>query len=330
MELDTPLISVIIPAYNAECTLRETLDSVLLQTYRNLEILVVNDGSTDKTEAIALSFKDERIRIIHTPRLGQTAATNTGILESKGTFIAFCKAQDIWLPLKTERQLATFKKFPEIALTHSWATTIDSASAPLRLSRSLSLKGNVFKYQYKANFFECLSTVMVRKEVLDQLGTFDEKLTGSEEWDLWCRIAQKYQIATTYYVDVLYRELFDADAKSIIRKESTSRNIIKKFLTPETKPFFKSAKTNITFLTLFKALESACSAHTTLYFTLKVLWINPKFLSHVRLLRNIFLRIILKSLLPYSLCQQIYFRFTPFFDIDEVLELIELPLTKWT
>jgi glycosyltransferase involved in cell wall biosynthesis len=124
-----PLISVIIPAYNAERFLRATLASVQAQSYRNVEIVVVDDGSTDATAKIAeeAAQADHRICIIHQPNLGVAAARNQGLAEAKGEFIAPLDADDVWHPLNLALQVEALNKAnPDVAVSYAWFLTIDA------------------------------------------------------------------------------------------------------------------------------------------------------------------------------------------------------------
>nr|WP_305908378.1 glycosyltransferase family A protein [Methylomarinum sp. Ch1-1]MDP4521204.1 glycosyltransferase family A protein [Methylomarinum sp. Ch1-1] len=108
------LISIIIPAYNAETYIKKALDSVLTQSYRHFEVLVINDGSTDNTETIARSYDDTRIRLISQPNGGLSNARNTGIRSAKGDYLAFLDADDYWMPEKLALQLELLNHHPEI------------------------------------------------------------------------------------------------------------------------------------------------------------------------------------------------------------------------
>ncbi len=121
----TPKVSVVIPAYNAMTYLPETITSVLQQTYTDFEVVVVNDGSTDKIEEWIVQISDPRIKLVSQANLGLAGARNTGIRESQGKYLAFLDADDLWEPTKLEKQVKILEKNPEVGLVYTWVTYID-------------------------------------------------------------------------------------------------------------------------------------------------------------------------------------------------------------
>jgi len=137
-----PLISCIVPAFNGEHYRGEALDSILSQTYRPLEILVVDDGSTDRTAALVTSYRD-RVRSLFQPNAGQAAARNLGLSEARGEFVAFLDQDDLWHPEKVERQMARFAVRPELDLcvTHAcnfWIPEVRERAARYRDHRRMA------------------------------------------------------------------------------------------------------------------------------------------------------------------------------------------------
>ncbi len=196
--MNTPAISVVIPAYNAERTVAETLDSVLAQSMQDFEIIVVNDGSRDATGAI-LDFYAERhpgkVRVIHQENTGQARARNNGIAAARGRYIAFNDADDIWAPEKLERQLRFLEDNPEYGLCYTEGMTIDEKGRekePFGATREFT--GRCFEILITRNNI-IGSSVMVRRAVLDDVGVFNPELRACENWELWTRIARKYPIA---------------------------------------------------------------------------------------------------------------------------------------
>ena len=113
-----PLVSVIIPAYNAQKYIREALDSVLAQTYSSFEIIVVEDSSTDDTAKIIKSYIDPRVKFVHQEKKGQTAARDEGMRRASGKYLAFLDADDVYLPQKLERQVGYMEAHPECGLCY--------------------------------------------------------------------------------------------------------------------------------------------------------------------------------------------------------------------
>jgi glycosyltransferase involved in cell wall biosynthesis len=200
----SPLVSVIIPAYNAERYIARTLESVLSQTYKNIEVLVTNDGSTDQTVEIVESFaeKDSRTRILHQPNLGPSAARNCGIQSSKGEFIAFIDADDVWHKEKTQAQVECFQRSgPSVGLVYSWSMIIDESGNPLT-GIAHQYCGNVLGELIYSNFVGNGSSPMIRRSCLKEIGCFNVDLRGPEDWDMYLRIAERYefQVVPKYHI----------------------------------------------------------------------------------------------------------------------------------
>ena len=141
---DSPLISVVVPAFNASQTIRETLRTISQQTYRNLEVIVVDDGSTDNTAALVQehSLHDPRFRLISQMNGGVASARNTGVHASSGEFIAFIDADDLWHPSKLEKQIAVLLSGGrEMALVYCPFRSIDAAGKVLASPRSYAISG---------------------------------------------------------------------------------------------------------------------------------------------------------------------------------------------
>ena len=195
-----PKVSVIIPTYNSAQYIAEAIESVLAQTYKDYEIIVVDDGSIDNTREVLKPFMD-KIIYVYKENGGQASARNLGIKMSKGEYIAFLDSDDIWLPQKLELQVELLDSRPEVGLVYSdnYRFTDDEGIIGLGSQRVQGLSGMVFNSLFLKNFIPTL-TVMVRRKCLDDVGLFDESkhIVHSEDYDLWLRIAKKYEIA---YID---------------------------------------------------------------------------------------------------------------------------------
>lgn len=190
-------VSVIIPAYNSEAFIKESIESALNQTYPNLEVVVVNDGSTDGTEDILSPFMD-RIVYIKKDNGGPASARNLGIKKSSGEYICFLDADDKYLPQKVERQVAYLNEHPDVGLVFSDASILGGGFLAQRGSIHEALPiyyGYVFPRLFIKNFIPIL-TVMIRREVLEKSGLFDEdrELISIEDYELWLRIAMHYPV----------------------------------------------------------------------------------------------------------------------------------------
>ncbi|MGA9379390.1 MAG: glycosyltransferase family A protein, partial [Phormidium sp.] len=121
------LISVIIPVYNGEKTIRETIESVLNQTYKNFELIVINDGSQDATLEVVSAIEDQRLKVFSYSNAGLSASRNRGIFQANSEFITFLDADDLWLPDKLESQFNALQNNSEAALAYSWTNYIDES-----------------------------------------------------------------------------------------------------------------------------------------------------------------------------------------------------------
>ncbi|MBU3758781.1 MAG: glycosyltransferase [Candidatus Omnitrophica bacterium] len=189
-----PCVSVIIPTYNRKGLLQEALESVFAQTFRDYELIVIDDGSTDGTKEAVLSRWGDRVRYFTQPNAGISAARNAGIREAQGTYVAFLDSDDTWRPDKLALQVDFMNQNPRTGLL---ATRL--ARYELGSQHSQRLCPPTFP----SGFLELLngennvptSTVMVRRNCFEETGCFDSSLPIAEDWDLWLRIASRYEIA---------------------------------------------------------------------------------------------------------------------------------------
>lgn len=183
------LVSVIIPTFNSADYLVQAIRTVLAQTYQDFEIIVIDDASTDHTEEALRPFAD-RICFLRQERGGPSVARNRGILEAKGELIAFLDADDLWRPNKLARQVEYMKQHPEACLVYTDFTrgSCPGSNDQSRLQVFKARDSNTFLALLEENFI-ATPTVMVRRSALARSGLFDPKLRGSEDLDLWLRLA---------------------------------------------------------------------------------------------------------------------------------------------
>ncbi len=192
------LVSVIIPAYNASRFIRETLHSALSQTYKEIEIVVVDDGSTDDTAEIVTRFSeaDGRVRLLSQQNQGASAARNHGISASTGEFIAFLDADDLWHPTKLEKQVKLLQESPaDVGLIYTWCRMIDNEGAITGFSGTYATRrGTVFDYLLVDNFVANGSIALVRRCSLPGPPPFDTELSGNEDYYFYLRIARSWKV----------------------------------------------------------------------------------------------------------------------------------------
>lgn len=212
---DSLLVSVVIPAYNAAATLDETLRSVRSQTHRALEIIVVDDGSTDRTRMVAERHAavDHRVQVISQANAGVAAARNTGWNRARSELIAFIDADDLWAPTKIERQVQALLAGNErIGLVYCWSVRINSQSRIIRVQNQATWEGDVLDRIVSSNFIGNGSAALVRREALIHAGGFDRRLRdagaeGCEDLLVYYRIAERYHFAVVPEPLVGYRHL---------------------------------------------------------------------------------------------------------------------------
>ncbi len=199
-------ISVIIPTYNYGRFLSEAVDSALVQSYPALEIIVVDDGSTDDTPRIVSAYGD-RICTIRQDNQGVGAARNAGMAAARGEYIAFLDSDDIWKPEKLEREIALFEADPGLGLVHCGAESFDNAGKTLSILMS-GMEGWVAPELLRLDREVITapgSATLVPKRVADEIGGFDPRLQPSEDWDFCYRIAVRYRVGFVPEVLVRYR-----------------------------------------------------------------------------------------------------------------------------
>lgn len=194
MEIDNPIVSVVIPTYNRAYLLRKSITSVLNQTYADFEVIIVDDGSTDKSEELIKSFEDNRIRYIkHDKNKGVSQALNTGIRSSRGKYISFLGSDDAWLPQKLEKELEIFQKSDShVGVVYSGLWQIKNNKKKYVPSSRINKKeGNIHEEILLGNFVNGLS--LIREECFEKVGLFDVNLLGLVDWDLYIRISKFYE-----------------------------------------------------------------------------------------------------------------------------------------
>ncbi|MDD5633967.1 MAG: glycosyltransferase [Candidatus Omnitrophica bacterium] len=188
-----PKVSIIIPAYNkAELTVK-TVDSVLRQTYNNIEIIVVDDGSTDDTHQRLISYGD-KIVYIHKENGGACSARNLGIKAAKGEYIGILDCDDLYLPEKVEISVKYLEENMEAGFVSTVAYLIDETEQVQGIHCLGRNKGTgwITKKLLAGNFV-CNSTVIVRKSCLDLVGLFDETIFFPADWDMWLRLSENFK-----------------------------------------------------------------------------------------------------------------------------------------
>lgn len=194
------IVSVIMPVYNAALFLKEAIDSIISQTYSNFELLIINDGSTDDSEKIVLSYKDERIKYFKQTNKGVASTLNIGIEKARGNYLWRHDADDISLPDKLEKQIKFLESNPEISLCScqvAFMTENGKIAWNYRQPKNVFFNGHTFSEVKRADFnpYSPIThgTVLVRSNVIRHLGGYREAFITGEDIDLWLRLIEKYK-----------------------------------------------------------------------------------------------------------------------------------------
>jgi glycosyltransferase involved in cell wall biosynthesis len=202
---DQPLVSVVIATYNMAQYLPEAIDSVLAQTWKNLELIVVDDGSTDNTAEVMEPFKsDPRVRYFPTENQGQPRAKNHGLNEAKGGFIAFCDADDLWSPKKLAIQMPFFQD-SQVGVVYSEVSYIDQNGAPLEKDIPYDRHSGQVTEQLVVKNFVPFGTAVIRRACVEKNGAFDVDLPMGIDWDLWLRYSIDWHFHYTSDITYIYR-----------------------------------------------------------------------------------------------------------------------------
>ena len=199
-------VSVIIPTYNYARFLREAIDSALAQTRPALEVIVVDDGSTDGTRELLAEYGG-RIRVLSQQNQGVAAARNAGIGAANGEYLAFLDSDDAWYPRKLELQMLRFEQEPHLGLVHCGAERIDAEGRTLDTTTG-GMEGDVAEAMLRLDREVIMpqgSSIVVPKRIAMDLGGFDVRLPPSEDWDFCYRVVSRYSIGYVPVALVRYR-----------------------------------------------------------------------------------------------------------------------------
>lgn len=218
-KIKQPLVSVILPTYNRAFLLPRSINSVLNQTYKNLELIVVDDNSTDNTKEIVKGLKDKRIKYVqHKNNKGAAAARNTGINLSKGEYIAFQDSDDEWLPEKLEKQMKVFENLsPKYGVVYCGYWRIKNNNKRYLPFSNLSHTSGYIHNDILMTSFVSMVTVISRKGCFLKSGIFDCNLSRIVDWELFIRISKNYHFK---YINVPLVNVYCQSTSSISKNNS--------------------------------------------------------------------------------------------------------------
>lgn len=210
-----PKVSVIIPTYNREKFIGAAIESVINQSFKEFEILVVDDGSSDNTQKLIATITDPRLHYIHQENRGRSNARNQALKLAKAKYICFLDSDDLYLPNKLELQVNYMEKNQDIAMIYTSALCIDADEKMLPEKYEANVSGWLYP---KIAFFKpvtiTLPTVMLRREVIEKVGNFDEEMERFEDTDLWRRVSKHFYIGAISEPTCLLRTHSDNSLQS--------------------------------------------------------------------------------------------------------------------
>lgn len=217
-----PKISVLMPVYNAEKFLNEAIDSILEQTFKDYELLIINDASTDRSKEIILSYKDPRIRYFENKKnLGRPRTSNKGLRLAKADYVARMDADDVSLPDRLKTQLEIVEKDNNVGLVASWIVLIDENNNN-KGGWHTDRKNNSPEEIFYTLFFEnCLanSSVLFKKDIVLKIGGYNESFERAQDYELWSRLAKLTKIVKIRKVGVKYRTYAQNTTPKIINQQ---------------------------------------------------------------------------------------------------------------
>ena len=229
-----PFFTVVIPLYNKERFIAETLNSLLSQTYSDFEVIVVNDGSTDNSEAVVQQFADSRIHYYLRENKGVSAARNFGITMSNGDYIAFLDSDDYWYPDFLQTMHKNIQRFPKQGV---FASAIEIETAKNIIPAAYSIEKNhaveVVDF-FKASLKESViwtSAAVFHKRVFEKSGVFDPQIRSGQDTDLWIRIGLDHPVVFDW--KIIARYVFDSNSLSRNRTYTTTKIDFSKFAEQE-------------------------------------------------------------------------------------------------
>ncbi|MBN1224877.1 MAG: glycosyltransferase [Candidatus Aminicenantes bacterium] len=299
-----PCISVVIPVYNGEKTIRETIGSVLKQSFSDFELLVIDDGSQDATINILRSIKDPRLIVFSQPHAGVAASRNYGIKKSRGEFIAFLDADDLWTVDKLKTELNALEKNPQAAVSYSWTDFIDESGQFLHPGLHITANGDVYAKLLVINFLESGSNALIRREALADVGGFDSYLEGFEDWDMWLRLAKQHHYVTVPIPQILYRRSPTSRSSNISHHEAAAVKAIELAFSRVPQSLKHLKKYSYAWVYEYLAhkalngLPGRKKGFVAMKFFLKAIRNNPLLLKRVRLITSFLFKILMTVLLP--------------------------------
>lgn len=257
------LVTVIIPTYNSAQYLSAAVESVLQQTFKDFELLIIDDGSKDNTSELAKTFSD-KVRYIYQENAGVSEARNHGIKVSKGKYVAFLDADDTWLPTKLEKQIDALRNNSEYKFCFSDFVGVNQNLQPIEMKRGRLVDSAIKDLLLRGNVVGSICTVLCERELFDKVGGFDPKLSQCADWDMWIRIAT---LTDFLFIDeqlVTYRQHDSNMSRNAILLEQDSLSVLEKGFSMDSVPKEIKNKRRVAFARNYMVLAGTYY-HSKLY-----------------------------------------------------------------
>ena len=322
-------ISVIIPVFNGERTIRETIESVLAQTFSDFELIIIDDGSQDATLEIVEEFSDSRLKLFSYQNAGLAASRNRGIANATGEYVAFIDADDLWTPDKLNAQYQALQEKPGAAVAYSWTDCINEQSQFLRRGYYLSFSGEVYPYLLLTNFLENGSNPLIRHQALKAVGGFDESLKSSEDWEMYLRLAARYPFVAVPSPQILYRVSVRSMSTNTPRMEAETIKVIDRVFdqaSESLQPLKRYSLGNLYKVLIYKALEGSPDKSKSLL-AMRYLWLalkHDRSFLRVSILGKVCLKLLVVMILPTQLAQTVIAKLGKFGDISTIFGYFRL------
>ena len=231
-------ISVIIPVYNGENTIKETIESVLNQTFSSFELIIINADSTDATLSILNRIEDKRIKAFSYPKANVAVNRNRGLKHATGDYITFLDADDLWTTDKLAAQYTALQSNPQAGVAYSWTNCIDENGKFLRKASHVNWNGDVYSKLLLNNFINSGSNVMVRRDHLIAVGGFDETLTNAQDIDIYLKLSAITDFLCVPKPQILYRIISNSMSSNVLGLEKSKLEVIERaFAHEKAKPY---------------------------------------------------------------------------------------------
>ena len=294
-----PQISVVIPVYNGEKTIEESIASVLAQTFTDFELIIINDGSQDNTPKIVQQIIQEtadlRIKLYSYTNGGLATSRNRGIAKAQGEYISFLDADDLWTKEKLASQYHALQTHPQAVVAYSGTNWIDEFGNVIKHASPPSFSGNIYNVLLLFNLVGSGSNIITKREALLKVGNFDESLKASEDWDLLIRLSAKYEFIGVDSPQILYRQSPSSMSSRLNYQEQETIKVIRKA--------FRQAPPQLQYL------KKISLANTYIYLTYKCIGGLPSFWQGLRGLQ-LFIKLLINypTILKYRTAQKVLMR----------------------